>query len=238
MQHLAVQIHLIYCKSKRNVMKKYVLLLGLLIQTVSLCAQEASIGKSMFSIHAGPSWYLGKMIGITSNSDTYRNDLRNGVAWDVNYYFLGDKYIFNSFKLSPGLIYQGGRYKGTHDEGSDKLLMHYIAPQIALFMVKQKYNLSLSTGVGYQYYKDKSFVYDKPRDVSMNKLAYNLSAGGEYLLSSHVGISAKLTWIVTSSESYSVKYHGQKWQVESPELNGGGGCFSQLSLLFGMNFHF
>ena len=45
-------------------MKKYVLLLGLLIQTVSLCAQEASIGKSMFSIHSGPSWYLGKMIGI------------------------------------------------------------------------------------------------------------------------------------------------------------------------------
>ena len=43
---------------------------------------------------------------------------------------------------------------------------------------------------------------------------------------------------VTSSESYSVRYHGQKWQVESPELSGGGGCFSQLSLLFGMNLHF
>ena len=97
--------------------------------------------------------------------------------------------------------------------------MHYIAPQLALFMVKQKYNLSLSTGVGYQHYKDKSFVYGKPRDVSMNKLAYNLSMGGEYLLSPLVGISAKLNWIVTSSESYSVRYHGQKWQVESPELS-------------------
>jgi len=81
-------------------------------------------------------------------------------------------------------------------------------------------------------------VYGKPRDVSMNKLAYNLSAGGEYRLSPLVGISAKLNWIVTSSESYSVRYHGQKWQVESPELSGGGGCFSQLSLLFGMNLHF
>ena len=109
--------------------------------------------------------------------------------------------------------------------------MHYFAPQFALFMVKPKYNLSLSTGVGYQHYKDKSFVYGKPRDVSMNKLAYNLSAGGEYRLS-------PLDWIVTSSESYSVRYHGQKWQVESPELSGGGGCFSQLSLLFGMNLHF
>lgn len=69
-------------------MKKYVLLLGLLIQAVSVLAQETSVGKSIFSVHAGPSWYLGKMIGITNNSDAYRNDLRNGIAWDANYYFL------------------------------------------------------------------------------------------------------------------------------------------------------
>lgn len=219
-------------------MKKYVFLLGLLIQAVSIMAQDGSIGKSMFSVHAGPTWYMGKMIGITNNTDAYRSDLRDGMAWDVNYYYLGDKYISNSFKLAPGLIYQGSRYKNSHDDGSDKILMHYVAPQIALFMEKQKYNLSLSTGFGYQHYKDKSFVYDKPRDVSMNKLAYNLSVGGEYLLSSHIGISAKLNWIVTSSESYSVRYHGNKWQVKSPEMNGGGGCLSQLALLFGMNFHF
>lgn len=219
-------------------MNKYLLLFGLLLQAMLLMAQEASIGKSMFSLHVGPTWYMGKMIGVTNNSDSYRGDLRDGMAWDVNYYYLGDKYIFNSFKLAPGLIYQGSRYKNSHEDGSDKILMHYVAPQIALFMVKQKYNLSLSTGLGYQHYKDKSFVYDKPRDVSMNKLAYNLSAGGEYLLSSHIGVSAKLNWIVTSSESYSVRYHGQKWQVESPEMSGGGGCFSQLTLLFGMNFHF
>lgn len=219
-------------------MKKYVLLLGMLIQTVSIFAQDASVGKSMFSIHAGPSWYLGKMIGITNYSDAYRDGLRDGVAWDVNYYYLGDKYIFNSFKLAPGLVYQGSQYKNSHAEGADKILMNYIAPQIALFMVKQKYILSLSTGLGCQFYKDKSTVYDKPRNVSMNKLAYNLSAGGEYLFSSHLGVSANLNWIVTRSESYSVQYHGQKWQVESPELSSGGGCFSQLSLLFGLNYHF
>ncbi len=219
-------------------MKKCLFLLGGMISILSLFAQEATVGKSQFSIHAGPSWYLGKMIGITNHSDTYRNDLRDGVAWDVNYYYLGDKNISHSFKVSPGLVYQGSQYKNTHDGGSDKILMHYIAPQIALFFVQQKYNLSLSTGLGCQLYKDKSFVYDKPRNVSMNKLAYNLSAGGEYLSSPHIGISAKLNWTVTSSESYSVSYHGQKWQVESPELSDGGGCFSQLSLLLGMNFHF
>ena len=75
-------------KSKRNVMKKYVLLFGLLIQAVSVLAQEASVGKSIFSVHAGASWYLGKMIGITNNSDAYRNDLRNGmptiISWETN----------------------------------------------------------------------------------------------------------------------------------------------------------
>ena len=42
-------------------MKKYVLLFGLLIQAVSVLAQEASVGKSIFSVHAGASWYLGKI---------------------------------------------------------------------------------------------------------------------------------------------------------------------------------
>lgn len=72
-------------------MKKYVLLLGLLIQAVSVLAQETSVGKSIFSVHAGPSWYLGKMIGITNNSDAYRNDLRKGspgmpiiISWETN----------------------------------------------------------------------------------------------------------------------------------------------------------
>ena len=39
-------------------MKKYLFLLGLLMSTLSLFAQEASVGKSLFSVHAGPSWYL------------------------------------------------------------------------------------------------------------------------------------------------------------------------------------
>ena len=219
-------------------MRKYVFLFVLFIHTLLLFSQGSMNEKSLFSIHAGPSWYLGKMIGITNHSDTYRSALRDGVAWDVTYNYLGDKYIFHSFKLSPGLIYQGAQYKNTHQDGADKIQMHYIAPQLALFYVKEKYNLSVSTGLGYQFYTDKSIVYDKPRNVSMDKLAYNLSAGGEYRFSRHVGVSAKLNWIVSTSESYSVRYHGQKWQVESPALDGGGGCFSQLSLLVGMNIHF
>ena len=41
-------------------MKKYVLLLGLLIQAVSVLAQETSVGKSIFSVHAGLPGIWGK----------------------------------------------------------------------------------------------------------------------------------------------------------------------------------
>ncbi|WP_321335371.1 transporter [uncultured Bacteroides sp.] len=216
----------------------YIILLGLMLQTVSLFAQTTSTEKSMFSIHAGPSRYMGKFIGITDYSDDYRDGLRDGFQWDVNYYYLGDRYIFNSCKLAPGLIYQGGRFENSRDDSSDKIKMNYFAPQLGLFMVKQKYNLSLSMGIGYQFYKNKSAVYNKPRNVSMNKAAYNLSAAGEYLLSPKWGVSAKLDWIMSSSDSYSVKYHGQTWQVELPDSSEGGGDYSRLSLVVGLNYHF
>lgn len=41
-------------------MKKYLLLLGLLIQAVSVLAQETSVGKSMFSVRVGPFLVFGK----------------------------------------------------------------------------------------------------------------------------------------------------------------------------------
>lgn len=114
--------------------------------------------------------------------------------------------------------------------------MHYVAPQVALTMVQKHYQLQFSGGVGYQLYRDKSTVYDKPRKVSMSKLAGNLALSGEYFLTSHWGASARLNWLASSSESYSVKYHNEKWDVENPKI--GTGYFGQLSLLFGLNYHF
>lgn len=55
-------------------------------------------------------------------------------------------------------------------------------------------------------------------------------------MSSHWGASARVNWLASSSESYSVKYHNVEWDVESPRA--GSGYFGQLSLLFGLNYHF
>lgn len=114
--------------------------------------------------------------------------------------------------------------------------MHYLAPQLGVFFFRNRYMAQLSAGAGYQFYSDKSTVYGKPRNVSMNKLACNLSLGGEYFLTEQWGISARFNWLLSSSERYSVEYHGQHWSVVHPQT--GEGHFGQLSLLFGLNYHF
>lgn len=199
---------------------------------VFLHAQSAGDKKSSLSVHAGPSWYLGKLMGITDRSDAYCSDLRKGVAWDAAYM------AFPSGKLrfGGGVLYQGSSYKNTHENGADKIQEHYIAPQIALAMVKEHYSLQLSGGAGYQFYKDRSKVYGKPRKVSMNKLAGNLALSGEYFLNGNWGISGRLNWLISDSEVYSVKYHSETWNVEKGK--DGTGYFGQLSLLFGLNYHF
>lgn len=203
-----------------------------MLTAISLHAQNAGDKKSFLSVHAGPSWYLGELMGITDRSDAYRSDLRKGVAWDASCLTFSS----GTLRFGGGVLYQGSSYKNTHENGADKIQEHYIAPQIALAMVKKHYSLQLSGGAGYQFYKDRSKVYDKSRKVSMNKLAGNLAFSGEYFLNGNWGISGRLNWVISDSEAYSVKYHGETWNVKNAK--DGTGYFGQLSLLFGLNYHF
>ncbi len=191
---------------------------GVVLLTTSLHAQSAGDKRSSLSVHVGPSWYLGQQMGITDRSDAYRSDLRKGIAWDVSY--IG-QIVGQELKFGLGYLYQGSSYENTHETGADKIRMHYVAPQLSLSMVKEQYQIQLTGGIGYQFYKDKSEVYGKPRNVSMNKFAGNLALSGEYFLASHWGVSARLNWLASSSETYSVKYHGERWNVESPKTGVG-----------------
>ena len=201
-----------------------------------LSAQDKIFPTSTFSLHAGTSWYTGNLFGITHRADTYRDDLRKGVAWEADYWYTGSRSSEKAVKVGPGFIYQGSLYKATHEDGADKINMHYLSVQVGVFFFHKHGMWQMSAGPGYQIYTDKSTVYGKPRDVFMNKLAFNLSGGGEYFLSRHWGLSARINWILSSSSAYSVDYHGEHWQVKRPQT--GEGYFGQLSLLFGVNYHF
>lgn len=210
----------------------YCLLVGVLL-TTTLHAQGDGDKNSNLSVHVGPSWYLGRFMGITDRTDAYRDDLRKGLAWDASYFHL---LAGRQLKFGVGFLYQGSSYKNTHETGSDKIQKHYFAPQLTLTYLQKHYQIQFSGGVGYQLYADKSTVFDKPRDVSMNKFAGNLALSGEYYLSRHWGVSGRLNWMASSSERYSVDYHNTTWKVEHPKT--GTGYFGQFSLTFGLNYHF
>ena len=142
-----------------------------------------------------------------------------------------DDLLADRYRLEHRMMLQGRVISDGRTVAEDIALNDIILGRMGLHTLK--YDLYVN-GEFFNEYTADGMIMATPTGST----AYNLSAGGEYRLSPLVGISAKLNWIVTSSESYSVRYHGQKWQVESPELSGGGGCFSQLSLLFGMNLHF
>lgn len=203
---------------------------------VLLQAQNESFPTSTFSLYAGPSCYVGRFLGITDCIDTYRNDLRKGVAWEADYWYMGGRSSEKAVKVGPGIIYQGSLYRAMHETGADKISMHYLALQMGVFFFRKHFIWQIAVGPGYQSYADKSTTYGKLRRVSMNKLAFNISGGGEYSFSRHWGASARLNWILSSSDAYSVDYHGEHWQVQHPQ--SGNGFFGQLSLLFGMNYHF
>lgn len=202
----------------------------------ALHAQNENSKKSMLSIHVGPSWHVGSLMGITNFEDAYKKDLRKGIAWDVSYWYVGKSLRHVGVRIAPGFFYQGSTYKKTHDTGADKIQMHYLAPQFGIFFIRNHYQIQAATGIGYQFYKNKSTVYGKPREVEMNRLACNFSLSGEYFLSKQWGVSTQLNWLISHAESYQTKYHDQTWKVIQPK--SGYGYFGQLSLLFGLNYHF
>lgn len=209
---------------------------GIFIATLPLSAQEDGSRQSVLSVQAGPSGYTGRFLGITQTTGTYRSDLRPGVAWHVFYGYRGLSTERNGLHLGPGLLYQGSAYHENWTDGADRIGMHYLAPQLALFGQHGQWAWQAALGAGWLHYKDRSRVYGKPRQVTMNTLGGNLSVEGEYLLTAQWGLSARLNWLLSTSDRYQLEYHGEHYTVKHPDT--GEGYFGQLSLLFGVNWHF
>lgn len=208
----------------------------LLFLSISSSAQGKPSGSSSLSAHIGPAWYTGRLMGVTGSSGDYCNNLRKGVGWDLNYWYMGQTSSEEKAVIRAGFLYQGSLFQEKQANGSDKIHLNYLAPQVGVFFLRPGYQIQLSAGAGYQFYTDKSVVYDKPRKVSMDKLACNFALAAEYFLTKQWGVSARCNWVLSHSERYSVDYHGEHWKVEHPDT--GEGFFGQLSLTFGLNYHF
>ena len=210
------------------------LLLG--ASAAPLRAQSEFAGRSSLSVQAGPAWYTGRFLGLTNAAGDYRGDLRQGVAWSVDYWWRGARTDGHRVRVQPGLLYQGSTYDNAWHDGSDHLSLHYLAPQFGLFGGRGRWLWQASMGAGYQFFKNRSKVYGRDRRVSMNKLAANLSAGGEYAFARHWAVALRLHWLLSTSDRYGVSYHGEHWNVEHPAT--GEGYFGQLSLQAGLAWRF
>lgn len=208
----------------------------LALSGLPLRAQNVFAGRSSLSVQAGPSWYTGRFLGLTHVGADYRGDLRRGVAWSVDYWWRGVRDKGRHVRVQPGLLYQGSTYSGSWQNGSDRLHLHYIAPQFGLFGGRDRWLWQASVGAGYQFFKNHSRVYGRDRRVSMNKLAANLSAGGEYAFTHHWAVALRLHWLLSTSDRYNVSYHDEHWNVEHPAT--GEGYFGQLSLQAGLAWRF
>lgn len=202
---------------------------------LDLQAQELTDTHSVLSVHVGPAWYAGKMLGIANSSDSYQDKLRNGVAWDAGYLYLFGN---NAFRFALGGLYQGSRYEHADGNTADLLKIHYLAPQVGIYKLGNRYALSLTGGLGYQLYTDESTVYGRPRKVDMDRIAFNVGISGEYCFTSHWGVAARFEWVNSYSDSYRVTYHERIWTVDKSNVAGEGGGLSQLSLKLGVNYHF
>lgn len=211
--------------------------LSFLVSVVWLClpalhAQSDISQKSILSFQSGPVLYTGKLVGVAGHS----SDLRNGVGWSGNYtYLIGNK---PALKVGFGILYQGSRYTDDALNSTDKIQTHYVAPQFSLHWLKRQFSLSFTAGTGYQWYKNNSTVYGKPRKVSMNKWAANLGIGGEYRFFDCWGVSARVNYILARSGEYSVRYHDKEWLVRPHYPINGSDDISQLSFSAGINYHF
>lgn len=198
-----------------------------------LQSQDIHKEKFILSVQAGPSWYVGDLTGITDNTSKYMDKLRKGVTWNGAFTYLFGR---SAIKGGVGLIYQGNRYTNDKATSSDEINMNYIGPRMSLFYMKKKFSVHCALGPGYMIYRDYSIVYNKPRNVHFNQIAFHAAIGGEYLLIPQLGIAVQASWTGTETSHYNVNYHDKEWLVTPSQA--GGDTISTLSLSAGINYHF
>lgn len=197
-------------------------------------AQTSGQEKHLFSAYTGAACYTGHLLGTAGPA----SGLRNGITWGVGY-----TYLIGAAKVKGGIgvLYAGNRYSNDFLHGSDRIATHYFAPQYSIHYFTPAFRWEFSMGCGYQLYADHSTVYQRPRKVTMNKLAGNFGLRGEYRLFRQWGFSAGISYILAFSDSYSVRYHGEEWEVipgyRSNKENRVKDI-SQLSVSAGIHYHF
>lgn len=206
----------------------------LLMLSTAVQAQTPARGEHVLNLQTGATFYTGHLLGAAAPS----SHLRSGFTWAGSYtYVIGTR---ATLRPGIGLMYQGNRYTADVTNASDKIRTNYLAPQFSLHLINETMCWHLTLGYGYQWYRDAGTVYGKPRKVTMNKIAGNIGLGGEYRLPRHWGIRAGINYIIACSDSYSVRYREETWEVRPHYRKSENSLddISQMSVFAGLSYHF
>lgn len=214
-------------KTKKSILCLFLLLAG----ATQLLAQKKEWQRHTFSVHAGYANMLQGTGGLTNSSHDYERDLSKGTGWDVQYYGRPTK------ALGIGLLYSGFTSKGSHKEGSDHLYTHYIAPQIGLYAVDQKwFSLRFNAGLGGIFYRNNSEVFGKSRRTDGRFFAINGGVNAAFKLTRHFAIEANAQYIASRLNSMDVRYHDETTTVDFAD--GDESHLGRLNLSAGISYSF
>ncbi len=205
------------------------LFLGILLSlcTAFAAGQEKKSTEHVFSLQAGYGNLLKGSRFLTQSADSYRQQLRDGIAWNASYYYRPASI------LSFGFQYSGHSSSASHTEGADHLYTHYLAPQLAWnFLRGDRWNASLHGGYGFFLFRNHSKVFGKDRKVHQNNVGCNVGLKMEYKLNAHWGIGGDCSLVAADQSGADIKYHGQTIDVHQNNY------LRPFSVTGGIYYHF
>lgn len=211
--------------------KRFLLLFLLMPVCLSLFSQSADWQHHSFAIRAGYGNMLQGTKGLTNSSKSYEDMLSHGITWDVQYYYRPLN------RLGIGLLYSGFTSKGKHDEGSDHLYTHYIAPQIGLYCLDTHwFALRFNAGVGGFTYLNDGKVFGKSRRAKGGSIAANIGINAAFKISPRWGIETDIGYMFANLHKLRSHYHDEVVTVHFPDGERVGA--GHLNLSAGISFFF
>lgn len=194
-------------------------------------ARGKEFQTNVLTLNAGYGSMTGHLAGLTLDTSPYRKELSKGFCWDVSYQVRPIQH------LGIAMTYTGFSSKGSHQEGSDHLYIHYIAPQASLYCIDEElFSLSIGGGIGGVIYRNNSLVFEKPRQANGATVGLHLAVNGTAKLSKNIGLNAKIQYFGAELYKMKVNYHGETTTVkltDDHEL-----ILSRISALIGLSYHF
>lgn len=207
------------------------ILFMLVIVCQSPLFSQRDFQRHELAFHTGYGNMVYGVPGLTLPTHSYDRELSQGVNWDLQYYFRPRKHFV------IGAIYSGFSSKGNHPEGADHIWVHFIGPQIGVCNIStERWQMRITGGPGGVIFRDKSRVFDKPRNTKANSIGFLANISTSYKLTPHLGIGMEIQYMASGLVSMRSRYHNQTVTVNfDDEANS---SLSRLNISAGLSYYF